>query len=291
MKPGVSEETRKTLLSFQKNEITEHIIYSRLARSCRDKKNCGVLARISEDELRHYKIWKKYTGADVMPKLLTVWKYYLISIILGITFGIKLMENGEKGAQKTYRRIAKEIPEAGKVEKEEEAHERGLIAMIREERLDYVGSIVLGLNDALVELTGALAGLTFALQNATLVALAGLVTGIAAAFSMGASEYLSSKAEGNKNAGRSSLYTGVTYMITVALLVAPFLLFSNLVLSLASTLAIALVVIFLFTFYISVAKDLPFRRRFLEMAGISMGVAGLSFLIGLIVKAALGIGV
>ena len=59
----------------------------------------------------------------------------------------------------------------------------------------YTGSIVLGLNDALVELTGALAGLTLALQDTKLIALTGSITGIAAALSMGASEYLSTKSE------------------------------------------------------------------------------------------------
>ena len=68
--------------------------------------------------------------------------------------------------------------------------------MIREKQLDYVGSIVLGLNDALVELTGALAGLTLALQNTRLIAIAGLITAIAASFSMAASEYLSNKSDG-----------------------------------------------------------------------------------------------
>jgi len=53
--------------------------------------------------------------------------------------------------------------------------------LIEEKRLEYTGSIVLGLNDALVEMTGALAGLTLALQNTRLIALSGLVTGIAAA--------------------------------------------------------------------------------------------------------------
>ncbi|MFY9203922.1 MAG: rubrerythrin family protein, partial [Limnochordia bacterium] len=43
--------------------------------------------------------------------------------------------------------------------------------------------------------------------------------------------------------------------------------------------------------YISVAKDLPFKKRFLEMAGISLSVAVLSFLVGFLVKHLLGIDV
>ena len=51
--------------------------------------------------------------------------------------------------------------------------------MIDEEKLKYIGAVVLGMNDALVELTGTLAGLTLALQNEKLVGVAGLITGVA----------------------------------------------------------------------------------------------------------------
>jgi VIT1/CCC1 family predicted Fe2+/Mn2+ transporter len=46
----------------------------------------------------------------------------------------------------------------------------------------------------------------------------------------------------------------------------------------------AIIVIFLFTFYISVARDLPFKKRFLEMTVISLGIAGLTFTIGVFIR-------
>jgi len=52
---------------------------------------------------------------------------------------------------------------------------------------------------------------------------------------------------------------------------------------------IVIFIIFIFNFYISVAKDLSFIRRFLEMAGISVGVALLSFGIGWVVRTFLGL--
>ena len=117
---------------------------------------------------------------DIQPRWFFVWFYYLVSIVFGFTFGVKLMEQGEEAAQANYAAVAKEIPEAAKYQDEEDAHEHQLIEMLDEERLQYAGSVVLGLNDALVELTGALAGLTLALQNVKLIALSGLITGIAA---------------------------------------------------------------------------------------------------------------
>jgi VIT1/CCC1 family predicted Fe2+/Mn2+ transporter len=219
------------------------------------------------------------------PNAYRVWYYYLLASILGITFAIKLMEGIEKRAQQTYREIGTIIPEVREIVAHEEAHERELIGLLDEERLRYVGSVVLGLNDALVEFTGTLAGLTFAFRNSQVIAMAGLITGIAASLSMGASEYLSQKSdEGSKNAGKAALYTGVAYIVTVMLLVLPFLLTPNPYFALPFTLASAILVIFLFTFYISIAKDLPFVRRFLEMAAISMGIAAISFVIGLMIR-------
>jgi len=143
----------------------------------------------------------------------------------------------------------------------------------------------LGLNDALVELTGALAGLTLALANNRLIAMTGLITGIAASFSMAASEYLSITSQEEKlNPFKAAVYTGITYILTVFLLILPFLIINKPVISLTLTLTQAVFIIFIFNFYISVAKDAPFKKRFLEMATISLGVAGLSFAIGFLIR-------
>ena len=281
----IDKETKNKLITAQGNEITEHFIYAKLAQSVKDPDNKEILIKISRDELRHCLFWKKYTRADVKPDKLKVWKYFIISKILGITFGIKLMEKGEGGAQITYKEISKIIPGAKKIMNDEEVHEKQLIGLIDEERLKYVSSVVLGLNDALVEFTGALAGFSFALNNARLVGVTGLITGIAASLSMAASEYLSTKSEENtKKPLKAAVYTGITYFFTVLLLVLPFLLWDKVYGSLAITLAAAIFLIYIFTYYISVAKDLSFKTRFFEMAAISLGVAAVSFGIGVLVK-------
>ncbi len=283
-------KTRKAVLAFQRNEITEHMIYSRLAKATKDHANRKILERISGDELGHYNFWKKHTEQDVKPSSLNILKYYWISRIFGITFGLKLMESGEEMAQSAYDKIAKAIPEAKKVAEDESRHESELVGMINEEKLKYVGSIVLGLNDALVEFTGALAGFTLALQNTRLIGTTGLIMGFAAALSMAASEYLSTKSEGGeKSPKKSAIYTGSVYMLTVFLLISPFMVFESMYLSLGVTLAAAVIVIFIFTFYTSVAQSLPFRRRFAEMTAISLGVAAISFLIGFLVRIFLGV--
>lgn len=287
----MDNSTLKKIIGFQRREITEHFIYSKLADSTKDIKNKKVLQHIADDELKHYSFWKKYSQKEFKPKFSLGWYYIIISKILGLTFGLKLMEQGEKGSQENYIKIAKVVPEVKAMIRDEHEHEKKLIGLLEEEKLHYVGSIVLGLNDALVELTGALAGLTFALSNGRIVALAGLITGIAASLSMAASEYLSRRTDKERIGSpvRASIYTGITYIITVMLLILPFLLLSNVFVALGCTLVIAMLIIFCFTFYTSVAQELPFRKRFLEMAIISLGVAAISFGIGVVVKLVWGI--
>lgn len=200
------------------------------------------------------------------------------------------MESGEDLAQDAYERLKEISPQIEKIIKDEEKHELELIDLISEERLKYVSSIVLGLNDALVELTGALAGFTLALQNTRLIAIIGLITGIAASMSMAASEYLSTKQEEtDKSPLRASIYTGIAYVLTVLFLIFPYLLFKNIFICLGFTIANALLVIFIFTFYVSVAKGLNFKKRFFEMAGLSLSITAITFFVGLLIRKVFGV--
>jgi len=280
----LDEKTKRTILCFQRNEITENAIYNNLAKKAK-RKNAKILRRISKDELRHYNEWKEFTQTEVPPNKLTILKYLIISKIFGLTFAIKMMEAGEEEAQGVYDEISRKVPKAKKILKEELEHEQLLVNMIDEEKIGYISSMVLGLSDALVELTGALAGLTFALQNAMLTGTVGLITGIAASLSMSASEYLSQKSEeGGKNPIKASFYTGIAYLLTVLFLIVPYFVFTNYYVSFGVTIMNAILVILIFTFFVSVVKEFPFRKTFLEMLMISMGVAVTSFIIGLIAR-------
>jgi len=224
----LSPDIRNELLKAQRSEITEYHVYKRIAKTLPDEENRRIVEEIGEDEKRHYTIWKGYTGKEVPPNRFQIWAYTTISRIFGFTFGFKLMELGEEKAQVNYQSIEAEIPEAKAVIQDENDHETKLLKMLDEESLIYAGSVVLGLNDALVELTGALAGLTLAFRDVNVIALSGLVTGIAASFSMGASEYLSTKSEeSEKNPLRAAVYTFIAYIVTVAMLILPYLLLDN----------------------------------------------------------------
>lgn len=282
---NITMELKKMLLNEQKNEITGHIIYKKIADREKNADNAKILLDISNDELNHYNMFKSITGEDVKPNMVKVYFFYFLSLIFGLTFGVKLLENTEIDGQRIYQQYLDELPLLTTILEEEEKHEKELINMLNEEKLNYIGSIVLGLNDALVELTGALAGYTFAFQNTKLIALTGLITGISASFSMAASEYLSTKQEEDgAEASKAAIYTGIAYVFTVIFLILPFLLLEDPFISLIITLSIAVFIILVFNYYVSVAKDYDFKKRFFEMVAISLGVSAISFLIGILVK-------
>lgn len=291
MEKTISQSSLSIIKKMQQSELTESYIYEAIAKFAKGDENKAALLRLASEEKAHYEIWKKYTGIEMKPNKLKVFKYKLLARILGFTFAVKLMERGEEGAQEEYALLAEEIEESIVIKAQEEEHEKALLNMLDEERLQYVGSMVLGLNDALVELTGSLAGFTFAMQNTNLIALSGLIIGISATFSMASSEFLAAKSEGRTDAFKSCTYTGIAYLLTVVLLIAPYLILgtSQYLAALACMLVIVILIIAGFTYYTSVAQDQPFTSRFAEMAIISISVAVISFFVGVLAKQFLGV--
>ena len=291
MEKAISQKSMDIIKAMQQSELTESVIYEEIARFAKGEENKQALLRLAREEKAHYEIWKKYSGIEMKPEKGKIFWYKLMARVLGFTFAIKLMENGEERSQEEYDMLAGEVEESVLIKQQEEEHEKALMGMLDEERLQYVGSMVLGLNDALVELTGSLAGFTFAMQNTRLIALSGLIIGISATFSMASSEFLAARSEGRDDAFKSCTYTGIAYLITVILLIAPYLILgnSNYMLALVCMLVVVILIIAGFTYYTSVAQEQPFKSRFFEMAGISISVAVISFFVGILAKRFLGV--
>ncbi len=291
MTVNVSQEVRDVIRRMQQGELTESVIYEKIAGFAKGEENKQTLLRLAREEKAHYQIWKKYTGEEMKPEAGKVFWYTLIARVLGFTFAVKLMERGEENAQNVYELLAREVEESVSIRQQEEEHEQALLGMLDEERLQYVGSMVLGLNDALVELTGSLAGFAFALQNTRLIALSGLIVGISATFSMASSEFLAARSEGRTDALKSCSYTGIAYLLTVVALIAPYLIFpvEQYIPALICMLAVVILIIAGFTYSTSVAQDQPFTSRFAEMAIISISVAVVSFVVGILAKRFLGV--
>jgi VIT1/CCC1 family predicted Fe2+/Mn2+ transporter len=282
---------RRDLLSAQRNELTKHRTYTWLAAQVDDDHNRLLLERAAEDEIRHYHILRGLTDTDVTPHRVRLLYYRWVSRLLGLSFGLKLMERGRELRPQLSEGIESELPELAEAIAEEQSRETDILDLLNEERLDYAGAIVLGLNDALVELTGALVGFTFALRNATSIAAAGIITGVAASMSMGVSQFLSAREDdtGQGQPATSAVYTGISYLATVVVLVLPYILSGNVYLAMGTMLGLSLLVILTYNVYIAIAKGEIIWRRFLTMAGLSLGVAAVSFVIGYLARQVLGI--
>ena len=280
----------RNMLRLQRDELTSCIVYQKLSVREKNANNKQILQEISAEERNHYITLRNYTHRDVPPRRFLIFFYLMLVRLLGITFVIRQMELNEKDLSHFYKEFS-DMEYLAEMAADEERHEQQLIGMINEERLEYMGSVVLGLNDALVEFTGALAGFTLALNDSKLIALTGSITGIAAALSMASSEYLSTKSDKdpNKHPVKAAVYTGIAYIITVVSLVTPFVLVPNPVIALCIMLVMALIIIGLFNYYYSVARCESFKRRFTEMAVLSFSVAAVSFLIGYLLKTFTGI--
>ncbi|AHJ12718.1 VIT1/CCC1 transporter family protein [Sulfurospirillum multivorans] len=278
-------------LKQQQNEIDDFTIYSMLSLSDKNKSNQTIFRKIAKEEQGHYTYLKTYTHQELQPRRYVVLFYLFLSKIVGISFTLKFLEGREEGAKAFYKELILTDPKAQEIYEQEIHHEIELIDMLHDKKLLYAGAIVLGMNDALVELTGTLSGIALAFDKSMVVGVTGLIMGIAASLSMAGSAYLESKENvgDDVNPLTYSLYTGVSYILTTAILVAPFFIFEKISIAIIWMFGSALVAIFLYNFYISVAKDLSFWKRVREMSYITFGVALISFGIGYVVKHYFGI--
>ncbi|RBQ26015.1 VIT1/CCC1 family protein [Arcobacter sp. CECT 9188] len=281
----------KKALRQQQNEINDYTIYKALSLHQKDEKNKKIFEKISKEEKTHYDFWVNITKRQLKPQSFIILFYIFLVKILGTSFTLKFLEKREAGAEEFYKELFEIYPESKIIYQQETEHEFALIDMLHDKKLVYAGAIVLGMNDALVELTGTLSGIALAFDRSIVVGLTGLIMGIAASLSMAGSAYLEAKENPNEliKPLTYSLYTGVSYILTTAILVAPFFIFDSIMESIILMFICAFLAIVLYNFYISIAKDLSFTKRVLQMSAITFGVAIISFLIGYLVKHYFGI--
>ncbi len=292
----MNKRTQQELTYFSYVQYKAHIIYSELSKVERNQEFKRILEHLAKEELKHYNFWKRFsTSQKVSISLLLVFWYKILRVILGLTFMVRFLERHEEELIHQYKDFAETIQDK-KLKKEiqniiqdEEKIEKELISQIKEEKVAFISSIVLGLNDGLIEITGALVGFSFALHDNLLVAITGAITGLAASLSMASSAYMQAKYEPGKDAKKAATYTGITYFIVVMLLLTPFIITSNTYQSLGILLGIILIIISSMSFYTSILFERSFRKQFAQMIVFSIGVAGITFLIGLLLRYLVGV--
>lgn len=284
---------RKQALKQLQDEINDHTIYTYLAHKSEDENNRKIFQKLAAEERNHYDFCQMLTGETRRPNRLIIAFIKLMVGLLGVLFTLKFMESRELNGKSFYLSLFDAYPQAKIIYQQEVHHEIALIDMLHDKKITYAGAIVLGMNDALVELTGTLTGIALAFEQAKMVGITGFIMGVAASLSMAGSAYLESNENKNELNGVKplvySLYTGIAYIITTLMLILPFFLFQSIPYALIVMFIFALLAILGYNFYISVAKGSGFIKRVSQMLIITFGVALISFLLGYGVKYFFGI--
>jgi vacuolar iron transporter family protein len=117
---------------FQQNEITEHLIYQKIAKSMKSEDKRKIIQQIANDEKSHYEFWKSITNEDIKPNKLRTFYYYAIIHLLGINQGIKQMEKSEQKAFFNYTIVVLDVPNSQWIVDDEASHEEKLIQILEE---------------------------------------------------------------------------------------------------------------------------------------------------------------
>lgn len=297
----MSESASRQLLEVARvgctDEYLDFLTYKRLSdpRFAKNPRFSEILAGLSATEYRHYEFWKRYVP-EFQPKVSSfrVGLVVLLRVLFGLTFAVRYLDRHEARVIKQYRAVAQLIPLQDRrafdeMLRDEEEHEKGFSQKIETSSVHYISFVVLGLADALVEITGIHAGSLGIYNSTELSGLAGIVAGAAASLAMSSAAFAQAKQGFTGSARLSAVYTGVSYFITAVILATPYFLTPSQVVALSASLVLAVIIVTSITYYSSVISGKGFSRDFLEILGIMFGVTVVLYLLGSFIRIALGI--
>ncbi|MHB8586891.1 MAG: VIT1/CCC1 transporter family protein [Thermoplasmatota archaeon] len=276
------------------DELTDKIVYERLAASTRSTALKGTLNALAAQEQGHYEFWKTRTTANPRPSWLKVRLMLVLRAILGVTFVVRQLEREERRVVRKYREVLDKIapedrPRLERIIQDEEEHETKLMGDIGERRVQYLSFIVLGLADALVEIAGIHAG-SLGIYNTTRIAgLAGIIAGAAASLAMASAAYAQAKQGFRGSAALSAAFTGVSYFTAALFLASPYFFTNNMFLALGASLVAGFALLALSTYYNAVVSDSHFAKDFLEIAAVMIGATIVLYILGTAIRFYFGI--
>ncbi len=280
------EATPANYLDRARNELTEHLIYGKLAKREKDPDNRALLEKLSAQEKKHYEFWKSLVpGSDPKPHTLGLFGIPLLRTFFGVTFTTKFLETHESASIEAYTSMLATIPEGHKARlreiiEDERSHEKGLISKLREARIAYIGFIALGLADAIVEITGVHAGFLGVTGSTFIAGISGVIVGFAAAISMGSAAYIQAKQDTEKSAIISGITTWASYFLSVIFLATPYFLITTMATAFTISTAIGILLLAAFTFFGAVVFDRKFWREIGESVALMLSTALATYLLG-----------
>jgi VIT1/CCC1 family predicted Fe2+/Mn2+ transporter len=293
--PSGDAPLQKAARDKMSDEWSDYTLYERLARTVRaDSPFTEVLKMLSATEHRHYEFWRKYVPEEE-PKLASLKLYWIMFLrrFLGLTFATRYLDRHEEDVVKKYELLAPLIPASDKVEfdqmvADEREHEKALTIKVESSAVGYISFVVLGLADALVEISGIHAGSLGFYDRTEIAGLAGVIAGAAASLAMASAAFAQAKQGDFKGSARlSAMYTGVSYFVTAIILAAPYFLTMNMIYAISTSLTLAVVILLVTTWYGVVIQEKRFLRDFVEILAILFGTTIALYLFGTLVHGAL----
>ncbi len=298
------------------SELLDYEIYSRLADAEENAELKHLLKKLANTDKRHMHLWGKaasITEPYVASRFarLKISAYLIAERLLGAPFVLMILSKNEISALERYtnaikgkRLNAEDSKRLSLIIKEERENQ----AEIQEKAVKYssqlsnIKSIVLGLNDGLVEVLAAVAGIAAIASSSVIVALAGIIIGISGTLSMAGGVYLSAKShgllgedevdydvKGNSTPFSEALYTGIYYFIGAFVSVLPFLLGLSGFEGIITSVILASLVLTTASVLIAVASGTSIRKRVFEMLAISLGAVAITVILGTIARLYFGI--
>ncbi|HMB88439.1 MAG TPA: VIT1/CCC1 transporter family protein [Methylomirabilota bacterium] len=280
----------------------------------------AILDQLIPIETRHHAFWQEFFKLD-LPRLdwgrrLKLWLMVGVARLFGAPAIHLILEAIEVFGVRKYLTVWRRYEHGPlgsavrEVLEDEFKHEDAVVMAEGERQISpqRVRDIFLGLNDGLVEILGAVSGFFGAFANATTVLVAGVMVGVAGALSMGAGAYLAGSSEAEVRGTdarrrrflgepepptdpsdtpiRSGMRVGLSYVVGAVVPVLPVAFGAR---TLLPSLIVAGGVIVLVSTVLAFLSGMVVRRRIALNLGIIAAAVLISYVIGLIAKAAWGI--
>ncbi|WP_048147753.1 VIT1/CCC1 transporter family protein [Palaeococcus ferrophilus] len=198
---------------FYEDEYQDSVLYARLAKGEKDETLKREFLRLSKIESKHASFWHEFlTKRNASPPRVKVGRLRVLSIrvlrkLLGPGAVASLLEMGENSAVEKYFEFLTnfELEEAerralSEVILDELEHEHFFAETKRRFHTENIRDFVLGMNDGLVELLGAVTGLSAVyVSTPRIVGISGLIVGVAGALSMAIGAFISVRSQRQVN--------------------------------------------------------------------------------------------
>ncbi len=276
---------------FARRQYRDYCVYKALAKTEPEESFRVMIEKVTRYEHEDFLFWRNLSSQKKfgVSKLL-IWYFCFLRKVFGLIFTIKILQRRAQETAELYKKYLARNRDGDvrrhveQMIEHEALHEDELVAELKEDRVTFLSSIVLGLNDGLVELTGALVGFSFALEDHILIAEAGFITGVAASLSMASSAYMQARYDKDKDPKKAGIYTGAAYIVVVLMLIAPFFIFREVFVSLAVMFGVAFFIINAMSLFGAVLLERNFLRQAGELFAASIGVGTAAFIIGMLFR-------